>query len=354
MWCGRCSGAADPEGKGPPAGRPYTPGPVALILTEREVAELLPMREAVRLLEDSFRLHAEGRTQLAPRLVMPLSGVAGNFRIMAAVIPDLGGFGLKTLTGTPGKRAPEDTYFAVLYFDTETGALQAVMPGTHITGTRTGAASGVATRHLARTDAETVGLIGAGFQGRNQIAAVREVREIRAARIHDAAPEAAERYAAALAADGIAAVVVETAEEAVRGCDIVCAATTTKEPVVRADWLEPGMHVNSVGANAPVKREVESAAFARCRVVLDFREQVLGEAGDLMAAIRDGEFAADSIHAELGEVVAGRVAGRESPEDLTLFKSVGVAIEDVACAAFVYEQAKERGLGRTLRLQDAG
>lgn len=327
---------------------------MALILTEREVAELLPMREAVRLLEDSFRLHAEGRTQLAPRLVMPLSGVAGNFRIMAAVIPDLGGFGLKTLTGTPGKRAPEDTYFAVLYFDTETGALQAVMPGTHLTGTRTGAASGVATRHLAREDAETVGLIGAGFQGRNQIAAVREVREIRAARIHDAVPEAAARYAAVLAADGIAAVVVETAEEAVRGCDIVCAATTTKEPVVRADWLEPGMHVNSVGANAPVKREVESAAFARCRVVLDFREQVLGEAGDLMAAIRDGEFEADSIHAELGDIVAGRVAGRESPEDITLFKSVGVAIEDVACAAFVHEQAKERGLGRTLRLQDAG
>ena len=327
---------------------------MALILTEREVTELLPMREAVRLLEDSFRLHAEGRTRLAPRLVMPLSGVAGNFRIMAAVIPEMGGFGLKTLTGTPGKRAPEDTYFAVLYFDIETGALRAVMPGTHITGTRTGAASGVATRHLAREDARTLGLIGAGFQGRNQVAAVREVREIRSARIHDAVPEAAERYAAALADDGVDAVVVGTAEEAVRGSDIVCAATTTKEPVVRADWLEPGVHVNSVGANAPVKREVENAAFAKCRVVLDFREQVLGEAGDLMAAIREGAFAADSIHAELGEVVAGRVAGRESDADRTLFKSVGVAIEDVACAAFVYEQAKERGLGRTLRLQDAG
>ena len=327
---------------------------MALILTEREVTELLPMREAVRLLEESFRLHAEGRTQLAPRLVMPLSGVAGNFRIMAAVIPEMGGFGLKTLTGTPGKRAPEDTYFAVLYFDIETGALRAVMPGTHITGTRTGAASGVATRHLARPDAQAVGLIGAGFQGRNQVAAVREVREVHSVRIHDAVPEAAERYAAALAADGVEAEVVGTAAEAVRGSDIVCAATTTKEPVIRADWLEPGMHVNSVGANAPVKREVESAVFAQCRVVLDFREQVLGEAGDLMAAIRDGAFDADSIHAELGEVVAGKVAGRESPEEVTLFKSVGVAIEDVACAAFVYEQAKERGLGRALRLQDAG
>ncbi len=327
---------------------------MALILTEREVAEILSMKEAVRLLEASFRLHAEGKTQLAPRLVMPLTGVAGNFRIMAAVIPDMGGFGLKTLTGTPGKRAPEETYFAILYFDTETGALRAVMPGTHITGTRTGAASGVATRYLAREDAASLGLIGAGFQGRNQVAAVREVRDIRTVRVYDLFPEAAASYAAALSGEGLDAQPVGSAEAAVRGLDVVCAATTTKEPVILADWLEPGMHVNSVGANAPVKREVEAAAFARCRVVLDFRDQVLGEAGDLMAAIRDGAFREDQLHAELGDVVVGRVAGRSSPDDITLFKSVGVAIEDVACAAFVYEEAGKRGLGQTMRLQDAG
>lgn len=327
---------------------------MALILTEREVAEILSMQEAVRLLEESFRLHAEGRTQLAPRLVMPLTGVAGNFRIMAAVIPDMGGFGLKTLTGTPGKRAPEDTYFALLYFDTETGALRAVMPGTHITGTRTGAASGVATRHLARADASSLGLIGAGFQGRNQVAAVREVRDIRTVRIYDVFPEAAAGFAAALSAEGLDAQPVESAEAAVRGLDVVCAATTAKEPVILADWLEAGMHVNSVGANAPVKREIEAAAFSRCRVVLDFREQVLGEAGDIMAAIRDGHFPEDRIHAELGDIVAGRVAGRESADDITLFKSVGVAIEDVACAAFVYDEARKRGLGQPMRLQDAG
>lgn len=327
---------------------------MALILTEREVAKILSMKEAVRLLEASFRLHAEGKTQVAPRLVMPLTGVAGNFRIMAAVIPDMGGFGLKTLTGTPGKRAPEETYFAILYFDTETGALRAVMPGTHITGTRTGAASGVATRYLAREDASSLGLIGAGFQGRNQVAAVREVRDIRTVRVYDLFPEAAASYAAALSGEGLDAQPVGSAEAAVRGLDVVCAATTTKEPVILADWLEPGMHVNSVGANAPVKREVEAAAFSRCRVVLDFRDQVLGEAGDLMAAIRDGAFREDQLHAELGDVVVGRVAGRSSPDDITLFKSVGVAIEDVACAAFVYEEAGKRGLGQTMRLQDAG
>lgn len=325
---------------------------MALILTEREVASVLSMRDAVDLLETSFRLHAEGRTQLAPRLVMPLSGVAGNFRIMAAVIPDLGGFGLKTLTGTPGKRDPEGTYFALLYFDTETGALRAVLPGTHITGTRTGAASGVATRFLAREDAATLGLIGAGFQGRNQVAAVREVRDIRTVRVHDAVPEAAGRFAAELRAEGLDAEAVGTAREAVAGLDVVCAATTTKTPVILADWLAPGTHVNSVGANAPVKREVEAAVFSRSRVCLDFRDQVLAEAGDLMAAIRDGEYDAEAIHAELGDVVTGAAAGRESDADITLFKSVGVAIEDVACAAFVHERAVERGLGTPMRLQD--
>ncbi len=327
---------------------------MALILTEREVASVLSMRDAVDLLQTSFRLHAEGGASLAPRLVMPLTGVAGNFRIMAAVIPELGGFGLKTLTGTPGKRDPEGTYFALLYFDNETGALRAVMPGAHITGTRTGAASGVATRFLARDDASTLGLIGAGFQGRNQVAAVREVRPVTTVRIHDVFPEAAERFAAELRADGLDAEAVADAEDAVSGLDVVCAATTSKTPVIRAEWLSPGTHVNSVGANAPVKREVEAAVFREARVCVDFLEQVLTEAGDLMAAIRDGEYAQDAIHAELGDVVAGKAPGRERPEDITLFKSVGVAIEDVACAAFIYERAVEKGLGTPMRLQDAG
>ncbi len=323
---------------------------MVLILTERDVAEVLSMGDAVRLLEESFRLHAEGRTSLAPRLVMPLEGDAGNFRIMAAVIPDRNGFGLKTLTGTPGKRAPEDTWFALLYFDWTTGALRAVMPGGHITGTRTGAASGVATRYLAREDASVLGLIGAGFQGRNQVAAVREVRDIRKIRIHDAVPAAAESLAAALVEEGVEAAVVATAEEAVRGSDVVCAATTTRSPVIQAEWLSPGMHVNSVGANAPVKREVAGPVFARCRVVPDFQAQVLEEAGDLMAAIRDGAFAVSDVHAELGDIVAGKAPGREGDE-ITLFKSVGVAIEDVACASHIHEQALARGLGQRVNLQ---
>lgn len=325
---------------------------MTLVLNESEVRSVLTMRDGIRIVEEGFAQYARGRTTLAPRLVMKLTGDAGTFRIMAAVVPDMGGFGLKTLTGTPGKRVPESTYFAILYFDVATGALLAVIPATYITGIRTGAASGVATRYLAREDASTVGLFGAGFQGRNQITAIREVRPIERVKIFDVAEAPARALAKELGAEGVAATVSESPEETVRGSDILASATTASEPPIRGEWLPPGCHVNAVGANAPTKREVDARTFARARVVVDFEEQVLQEAGDLMAAIESGTFARDRIHGELGDVVIGKKKGRESRDQITLFKSVGVAIEDVAVAAWVYQEAKKQSLGTDLNLQD--
>jgi len=325
---------------------------MTLILKENEVRSLLTMKDGVRIVEEGFEHYARGRTTLAPRLVMKLTGDAGTFRIMAAIVPEMGGFGLKTLTGTPGKRKPESTYFAMLYFDVVTGALLAVIPATYITGIRTGAASGVATKYLAREDAKTVGLFGAGFQGRNQIAAIREVRAIERVKIFDVAEAPARALAKELEAEGVEATVAASPEETVRGSDILASATTASEPPIRGAWLPPGCHVNAVGANAPTKREVDAEAFARARVVVDFEEQALQEAGDLMSAIESGSFAKDRIHAELGDVVIGKKRGRESRDQITLFKSVGVAIEDVAVAAWVYQEAKKRGLGIDLNLQD--
>ncbi len=325
---------------------------MTLILRENEVRSLLTMKDGIRIVEEGFAEYARGRTTLAPRLVMKLEGDAGTFRIMAAIVPPMGGFGLKTLTGTPGKRKPESTYFAMLYFDVATGVLLAVIPATYITGIRTGAASGVATKYLARESARTVGLFGAGFQGRNQIAAIREVRSIERVKIFDVAEAPARALAKELEADGVSATLARTPEDAVRGSDILASATTASEPPIRGEWLPPGCHVNAVGANAPAKREVDAAAFARARVVVDFEEQALQEAGDLMAAIESGAFARDRIHAELGDIVIGKKKGRENGEQVTLFKSVGVAIEDVAVAAWVYREAKKKGLGTDLNLQD--
>jgi alanine dehydrogenase len=325
---------------------------MTLILKENEVRSLLTMTDGIRIVEEGFEQYARGRTTLAPRMVMKLSGDAGTFRIMAAVVPEMGGFGLKTLTGTPGKRKPDSTYFAILYFDIATGALLAVIPATYITGIRTGAATGVATKYLAREDARTVGLFGAGFQGRNQIAAIRQVRPIERVKIFDVVEAPARALAEELEDEGVAATVAGSPEETVRGSDIIASATTASEPPIRGEWLPPGCHVNAVGANAPTKREVDAAAFARARVVVDFEEQALQEAGDLMAAIESGAFARERIHAELGDIVIGRKKGRESRDQVTLFKSVGVAIEDVAVAARVYQEAKKKGLGAELNLQE--
>jgi ornithine cyclodeaminase/alanine dehydrogenase-like protein (mu-crystallin family) len=271
---------------------------------------------------------------------------------MAAIVPEMGGFGLKTLTGTPGRRKPESTYFAMLYFDVATGALLAVIPATHITGIRTGAASGVATKYLAREDARTLGLFGAGFQGRNQVAAIREVRPIERVKIFDIAESPARALARDLEAEGVKAIVAGSPEETIRGSDIIASATTASEPPIKGEWLDGGCHVNAVGANAPTKREVDAETFVRARVVVDFEEQVLQEAGDVMSAIESGSFAKEHIHAELGDVVIGKKKGRESRDQVTLFKSVGVAIEDVAVAAWVYQEAKRRSLGTDLNLQD--
>lgn len=326
---------------------------MALVLTESDVRQILTMRDGVRLVEAAFRHHESGASTLAPRMILKLSGDAGNFRIMAAVVPEAGGFGLKTLTGTPGKRLDDETYFTMLYFDIETGALLAVMPAAHITGIRTGAASGVATKYLSRSNAATLGLLGAGFQGRHQVDAIREVREITHVKIFDVAREPAAALAASLMSNGssIQVTVEDSAERAVRGSDIIASATTATKPPIRGAWLDVGAHVNAAGANAPAKREVDAEGFRRARVIVDFCEQVLQEAGDVMDAIHSKAWSADSIHAELGEVVTGKKPGREDDEQITLFKSVGVAIEDVEVAAWVYEQAKTRGLGVEMNLQ---
>ena len=320
------------------------------ILTESDVRKVLSMADGVRLVEEAFKLYAEGHAQLASRLVMKLTGKAGAFRVMAANVSSLGGFGLKTLTGIPGQRDPERTYFAMLFFDGETGGLACVLPATYLTGVRTGAASAVAAKYLAREDSKVVGIFGAGVQARAQIAALREVRRIEKVKVFDVSRPAAEGMARELR--GVEVVLCDTPRETIAGSDIVASATTSSEPVITGDLLEEGMHVNAVGANSPTKREVDVSAFLRSRLVLDFKEQVLQEAGDLMDALSSGAVAESHIHAELGDVVVGRKPGRESRKDITLFKSVGVAIEDVAVAGWVYREAEARGLGVNLNLQD--
>jgi ornithine cyclodeaminase/alanine dehydrogenase-like protein (mu-crystallin family) len=326
---------------------------MVLVLTDNDVARVLSMKDGIRIVERAFLEHASGNTVLLPRISHSLAGTGGAFRVMAAVLPGLGWFGLKSLTGYPGRRLAGETYFAVLLFETTTGALRAVIAGNHLTGIRTGAATGVAAKYLAREDADVLGIFGAGVQARNQLDAVMAVRPLRLVKVLSRDRAKAVAFADWVSATyDVSAHAAPNAYEVIAGSDLVVAATTSREPLFPGEWLEAGTHLSGIGANTPSKSELDATCFARSKVVVDFREQAIDEAGDLRNAIAAGVIQAGDIHAELGEIVSGTKAGRIGDSELTLFKSVGVAIEDVATAGFVYKQASERGIGTKMELED--
>jgi len=286
-----------------------------------------------------------------PRVSADVPGGGGAFRVMSAIAPTLGFFGLKTLTGYPGRRVAGETYFVVLLFSCESGALRAIVAANRLTGIRTGAATGVAAKYLSRPDAHVLGVIGAGVQARYQVAALREVRPLTDIRVFDIDAAKAETFAREIERDfQITARAVARARDAVAGCDLVVTVTASKSPVIEGDWLEHGSHLSGVGSNAPNKRELDGASFRRSKVVVDFRDQTLQEAGDLLDAIKSGAMRPDALHGEIGEIITGQKPGREDEAEITLFKSVGMAIEDIATAAFVYQRALATGAGRFVEL----
>ena len=239
----------------------------------------------------------------------------------------------------------------VVVLDTMTGEPVAVMDGSLLTTLRTGAASGVATALLARADAQTVAIIGAGTQGCTQLEAVCEVRSIRRGWVHDLSPERAAAFAAEMGRRlSLELRVAASAGEAVRQADVVCTATTSSSPVFDDGDVRPGTHINAVGAFTPQMQEIPAETVLRAKVVIDHREASLAEAGDLLIPLRQGLMSEEHIYAELGEIAARTKPGRESDDEITFFKSVGVAVQDVAAAAEALEEAKRLGLGTEVAL----
>jgi ornithine cyclodeaminase/alanine dehydrogenase-like protein (mu-crystallin family) len=234
----------------------------------------------------------------------------------------------------------------MLLFSCENGALRAVVAGNRLTGIRTGAATGVAAKFLSRPDSRVLGIVGAGVQARYQVSALREVRPLAEIRVFDIDTEKAQAFAREIELDfQVAARAVGHAREAVAGCDLVVTVTASTAPVIDGQWLEEGSHLSAVGSNAPNKRELDATAFRRSRIVVDFADQALQEAGDLLDALKTGAIQPDAIAVELGEVINGRKPGRRTDREITLFKSVGMAVEDIATAAFAYQQAMAAGVG---------
>jgi ornithine cyclodeaminase len=328
-----------------------------LVLNGEEVTRLLPMPECIEVMRDALAALARGEALVPLRTVMRVPGVSGFLGLMPGYISPLkgqeGALGLKAVSVFPGnaKRGIDTHQGAVLLFEADTGRLSALMDGAAITAIRTAAVSGVATDLLARRDAGELAILGAGVQARTHIEAIAAVRPLRRVRIWS---RNAER-AAALASElrprvKISIEAAASAEAAVREADIVATVTASPEPILERGWLKEGVHINAVGSSIPTSREIDTATMVAARLFVDRRESALAEAGDLLIAMAEGAVKGDHVQAELGEVIIGKNPGRRSPHDLTLFKSLGLAVEDVASAAYLIRRARETGIGQTVQM----
>jgi ornithine cyclodeaminase len=318
-----------------------------IVFSEHDVHELLTMPECIAAMEAALTALARGEAHFPLRSVMRAPGAAGFLGLMPSY---RGGpepfFGLKEVCVFPDnpKRGLDTHLGAVLLHSGETGELLAVANASAITAIRTAAVSAVATRLLARDDASVLAIIGAGVQGRSHARAIPLVRNVRELRVCSRDRAHAERLASE--ANGI---VVDSVEEAVRGADIVVTATNSRDPIVKREWIAPGTHINAVGSSIAAARELDGATVAAASLFVDRRESTVNESGDYLFALREGAIGGEGhIRAEIGELLTGAAPGRTSPDEITLFKSLGLAIEDLAAAALLYEKGRRDGRGTAI------
>lgn len=325
--------------------------PSLLYLSEADVRRALPMAEAIEAMQQAFVDLSEARVTMPARSGMEVREANGLMLLMPCYAAGMHRMSLKLLTqfadnasvGLPLIQA------IVVLADAVHGRLLGIMDGAAITALRTGAASGVATRWLAQPEAETAAIFGAGTQARAQLEAVCAVREIKQARVFDCRRAAAETFAADMAGHlGLSILAVSNTAEALAGAQVVCTATTSTTPVFDDRDLAPGVHINAVGAWRPRTAEIPPDTVCRARVFVDHREAALDEAGDLLMPLADGRIKAEHIRTELGEVIAHYAAGRQTADEITLFKSVGLAVQDLFAAARALESARRLGIGTVL------
>lgn len=325
------------------------------VLNAAEVRAALPMAAAIAAMKSAFAQLARGEAALPLRTQLDLPAHDAVAVIMPAYAAGSDALAVKAVSVYPGnaRLGLPTIHGVVLVVDAATGRPAALLEGGALTAIRTGAASGAATDLLARPDASVAAIIGSGVQARTQLEAVCTVRPITEVRVFSANRTEAERFAEELAGQGAAPAdvrVVEDAAAAVRGADVICTATTSKTPVFPAAAVSPGAHVNAIGAYRPDMQEIEAALVQRARLVVDQREAALAEAGDILIPLQQGAIDESHIYAELGAIASGQTTGRTTAEQITLFKSVGLAVQDAVAAAIALERATAEGLGRVVTL----
>ena len=324
-----------------------------LVLSENDVRSLLDVEELIPVLEQAHIQFSTGKAVMPVRQVVPLPQIKGRITSMPAYLSESNALGMKVVTYFPEnpKQGLPMILASVFLYSTESGRLLAVMDGTYITSIRTACVSAFATRALANPETPALGVLGAGVQARAHIRALCRVRKIREIKVYDVLEKSVESLKEELEPEvGIKIEPAKTAEEAVRNADLLVTVTTAKEPIVSADWLRPGVHINAVGSHRPDLREIDAATFERARIVVDSREAIMAECGDILLAIKEGVITENHIYAEIGEILAGKKPGRTATDEITVYKAVGIAIQDVATAQLAYEKALERKVGATVEI----
>jgi len=324
-----------------------------MIINQAEVSALMPMKECINVMADALKSLARGKDILPLRPVMWLPEKRGALGLMPAYCHDLKIMGVKVVSVFPDNAgtAYDSHQGTVLIYETEHGSLLAIVDAGEITAVRTAATSGVATRLLASKDARKLSILGSGIQARAHLDAMLAVRNIKKVSVWSRTAENARRFVEqAHHRHDVSINIADTVAAAVAQADIICTTTSAPEPVLLGKWISPGTHINAVGSSVSFTRELDTAAMVNGRLFVDRRESTLNEAGDFLFPKKEGALGDDHILGEIGELLLGTATGRKSPTDITIFKSLGLAIEDVASAAYIYRQAKAKGAGTLVEL----
>lgn len=328
---------------------------MTLLLSRKDVEAVLTMDDCIVAVEGAFAELARGNVNMPQRAAIRVEAHHGLFLGMPAFIGgDINALGLKVVTvypDNPSKYKIPTIFGTMMLCDVATGRAVAIMDAGYLTAVRTGAASGVASKYLAREDSKICALFGAGGQARKQLEAVQVVRKLEKVYVIDKVTETRDRFVREMGdLLGIEVTATDDAENAVREADMIITASSSPTPVFNGDWLKPGTHINNIGSHSPGARELDTTTVKRSKFVADLKEANLAEAGDILIPIEEGAVTADHIYANLGDLVTGAKPGRENDEEITVFKSCGLAIQDVSTAMAVYAAAKAKGIGTEIEL----
>ena len=322
-----------------------------LWLAQEEVKSVMDMSPVMQVVEQAFRQQGFGRVQMPPKSYLYYTAYNGDLRTMPAYLEEENITGVKIVNVHPGNpaRGLPTVMALIVLISPETGAPIAVMDGTYLTDVRTGAAGGIAAKYLARKDSKVIGLVGAGNQAKTQLEALCEIFEPGLVRVTSRTKESSEQLIREMAGITPCEIHYEDSIEKVCDCDILVTATPTRKPIVKAQWIKEGTHINAIGADAIGKEELDPELLIRSKIIVDDMVQAL-HSGEVNVPLSKHYISENDIHAQLGEVIVGLKPGRTSEEEITIFDSTGLAIQDVASAHLVYERAVSNGLGMKVKM----